>query len=179
MQFGTFGSDDIRAWTFASETGYSLTKLPLRPRLSVKADISSGDNPSSHTLGTFNPIYPIGKYFGVLTDTGPGPVNFIDVHPQIQTQLGHGVSVIADLVVQWRENLNDGVYAVPGFLLVPADGSRARFVGYRPGAEVRWQIDRHAYLQADYGIFYAGEFLKQASPGRNINYMEFWAGYKF
>ena len=100
----------------------------------MKADISSGDNPGSHTLGTFNPIYPIGKYFGVLSDTGPGPVNFIDVHPQIQTQLGHGVSVVADLVVQWRENLNDGVYAVPGFLLVPADGSRARFVGYRPGA---------------------------------------------
>lgn len=179
MQFGRFGSGDILAWTFASDTGYSLMHVRLRPRLSVKADISSGDNPGSHTLGTFNPIYPIGKYFGVLADTGPGPVNFIDVHPQIQTQLGYGVSAITDLVVQWRENLNDGVYAVPGFLLVPADGSRARFVGYRPGAEVRWQIDRHAYLQADYGIFYAGEFLKQASPGRNINYMEFWAGYKF
>jgi len=29
------------------------------------------------------------------------------------------------------------------------------------------------YLQADYGIFYAGAFLRQASPGRNINYTEF------
>jgi hypothetical protein len=179
LQFGSFGADGIRAWTFASDTGYTLTNVPLRPRFSMKADISSGDNPDSHTLGTFNPIFPIGNYFGVLADTGPGPVNFIDVHPRIQTQLPHGVSVSADLVAQWRENVNDGVYAVPGFLLVPADGSRARFVGYRPGAEVRWQIDRHAYLQADYGVFYAGEFLKQASPGRNINYMEFWAGYKF
>ena len=77
------------------------------------------------------------------------------------------------------ENLTDGVYAVPGFFLVPAGGSRARFVGYRPGAEVRWQIDRHAYLQADYGVFYAGKFLKEASPGRNINYTEFWAGISF
>jgi hypothetical protein len=179
VQFGTFGSDDIRAWTFASDTGYSLATVPLRPRFSIKADISSGDNPGSHTLGTFNPIYPIGNYFGVLADTGPGPVNFMDVHPRIQTQLPHGISISADIVAQWRENLNDGVYAVPGFLLVPANGSRARFVGYRPGAEVRWQIDRHAYLQADYGIFYAGQFLKEASPGRNINYMEFWAGYKF
>jgi hypothetical protein len=179
VQVGTFGSDDIRAWTLASDTGYSLTTMPLRPRFSIKADVSSGDNPGSPTLGTFNPIYPIGNYFGVLADTGPGPVNFIDVHPRIQTQLGHGVSVSTDLIVQWRENLNDGVYAVPGFLLVPADGSRARFVGYRPGAEVRWQIDRHAYLQADYGIFYAGQFLKEASPGRNINYLELWAGYKF
>jgi hypothetical protein len=179
VQFGTFGADDIRAWTFASDTGYSLTTVPLRPRFSIKADISSGDNPNSNTLGTFNPVYPIGNYFGVLADTGPGPVNFIDVHPRMQTQLPHGISISTDFVAQWRENIDDGVYAVPGFLLVPANGSRARFVGYRPGAEVRWQIDRHAYLQADYGIFYAGQFLKEASPGRNINYMEFWAGYKF
>jgi hypothetical protein len=179
VQFGTFGSDDIRAWTFASDTGYSLTTVPLRPRFSIKADISSGDNPGSHTLGTFNPIYPIGNYFGVLADTGPGPVNFIDVHPRIQTQLPHGISISTDLVAQWRENVNDGVYAVPGFLLVAANGSRARFVGIRPGAEVRWQINRHAYLQADYGIFYAGQFLKEASPGRNINYLDLWAGYKF
>jgi hypothetical protein len=178
-QFGTFGPDEIRAWTVASDTGYSLPNLPLKPRFSMKADVSSGDDPRSQTLGTFYPVFPIGNYFGVLADTGPGPVNFIDVHPRVQFQLPRGISLSADLVAQWRENLNDGVYAVPGFLLVAAGDSRARFVGYRPGVEARWQIDRHAYLQADYGIFYAGKFLKEASPGRNINYMEFWAGYKF
>jgi hypothetical protein len=178
-QFGSFGSADIRAWTVASDTGYKLPTAPLQPRLSVKADISSGDDPRKKTLGTFNPIFPIGNYFGVLADTGPGPVNFIDIHPRLQTQLPHGVSVSVDFIAQWRQNLHDGVYAVPGFLLVPAGNSRARFVGYRPGVEVRWQLDRHTYLQADYGIFYAGEFLKQASPGRNINYVALWAGYKF
>jgi hypothetical protein len=178
-QFGTFGSANIRAWTVATETGYKFPMARLQPRLSVKADISSGDDPRKNTLGTFNPIFPIGNYFGVLADTGPGPVNFIDVHPRLQTQFPHGVSVSADFIAQWRQNLRDGVYAVPGFLLVAAGNSRARFVGYRPGIEVRWQIDRHAYLQADYGVFYAGEFLKQASPGRNINYLALWAGYKF
>jgi hypothetical protein len=179
FQFGSFGSDDIRAWTLASDTGYSFTNLPLKARLSVKSDISSGDNPQSHTLGTFYPVYPIGNYFGVLADTGPGPVNFIDLHPRFQMQLSRGVSLSMDLVAQWRESLNDGVYAVPGFLLVAGNSSQSRFVGYRPGAEARWQIDRHAYLQADYGVFYAGEFLREASPGRNINYLELWAGYKF
>lgn len=178
-QFGSFGADRIRAWTVASDTGYSFPSAPLHPRISVKADISSGDDARGHSLGTFSPIFPIGNYFGVLADTGPGPVNFIDVHPKLQTKLPRGVSLSTDLVLQWRENLNDGVYAVPGFLLAAANGSRARFVGYRPGAEVRWQIDRHAWLQADWGVFFAGEFLKQASPGRNINYTEFWAGYKF
>jgi hypothetical protein len=178
-QFGSFGSANIRAWTVASETGYAFPMAPLQPRLSIRADISSGDDSRKNTLGTFNPIFPIGNYFGVLADTGPGPVNFIDLHPRLQTQFPHGVSVSVDFIAQWRQNLRDGVYAVPGFLLVAAGNSRARFVGYRPGVEVRWQIDRHAYLQADYGVFYAGEFLKQASPGRNINYLALWAGYKF
>jgi hypothetical protein len=178
-QFGSFGADGIRAWTFASDTGYTFPSVPLKPRISVKADISSGDDPRSHSLGTFSPLFPIGNYFGVMADTGPGPVNFIDVHPRLQTSLPKGVSISTDVVVQWRESLTDGVYAVPGFLLVPAGDSRARFVGYRPGVEVRWQIDRHAWLQADYGVFFAGDFLKQASPGRNINYTEFWAGYRF
>jgi hypothetical protein len=179
LQLGTFGSNGIRAWSVASDDGYSFTNLPLKPRFSVKADISSGDDPRSRQLGTFSPVFPVGNYFGVIADTGPGPVNFIDLHPRIQTQMPHGITVSTDLVAQWRENLSDGVYAVPGFLQVAAGNSRARFVGYRPGVEVRWQIDRHAYLQADYGVFYAGEFLKQASAGRNINYMALWAGYKF
>ena len=124
-QFGTFGTAGIRAWTLGSDTGYALPTLPLKPRFSVKADLSSGDDPRSQSLRTFYPVFPIGNYFGVLADTGPGPVNFIDVHPRLQAQLPHEVSVSADLVAQWRENVNDGVYAVPGFLQVAAGTSRA------------------------------------------------------
>jgi hypothetical protein len=62
-QFGSFGSDGINAWAVASDHRYSLPNLLLKPRFSVKADISSGGNPASHTLGTFNPTYPMGNYF--------------------------------------------------------------------------------------------------------------------
>jgi len=79
-QFGSFGSANIRAWTVATETAYRLPTLPLKPRFSVKADISSGDDPRTNTLGTFNPLFPKGNYFGVIATTGPGPINFIDVH---------------------------------------------------------------------------------------------------
>lgn len=178
-QFGSFGSVGIRAWTAASETGYRFPTAPLKPRLSVKADISSGDNPQSNTLGTFNPLFPKGNYFGVLATTGPGPINFIDLHPHLEVAIPHNVSLSTDWIFQWRESLEDGVYAVPGFLITAANGSRARYIGNRPGMELRWQADRHLWFQADYGIFFAGPFLKQAGPGRNLNYWALWAGYKF
>lgn len=178
-QFGTFGSDNIRAWTVASETGYRLPTVRLKPRFSAKADISSGDHPNSNTLGTFNPLFPKGNYFGVLATTGPGPINFIDIHPRVEGTFPHDVTASFDCIFQWRESVEDGVYAVPGFLIRAADGSRARFVGNRPGTEIHWQATRHLWFQADYGIFYAGKFLKQTQPGRNINYWALWAGYKF
>ena len=178
-QLGTFGSDNIRAWTVASETGYRLPTLRLKPRFSTKADISSGDNPNSKTLGTFNPLFPKGDYFGVLATTGPGPINFIDIHPRVEGTFPHDVTASFDWIFQWRENLQDGVYAVPGFLIRAADGSQARFVGNRPGTQIRWQATPHVWFQADYGIFYAGRFLKETQPGRNLNYWALWAGYKF
>lgn len=178
-QFGTFGADGIRAWSLASETGYSFSTKALKPRLELKADISSGDNPNTHTLGTFNPIFPLGNYFGVLATTGPGPVNFMDLHPSLNLHLSPTVTFTPDWVFQWRESLQDGVYTVPGTLLRAAGNSQARFVGDRPGAQLRWQIDRHFWTQADYGVFYAGQFLKQTQPGRNLNYLELWVGYKF
>ena len=64
-------------------------------------------------------------------------------------------------------------------LFIPAGKSNARFVGHRPGTEVRWQANRHLWFQADYGIFYAGKFVKKSQPGRNLNYRALWAGYKF
>ena len=163
-QFGTFGSGNIRAWTVASEAGYRFPTVRLKPRFSAKADISSGDNPSSRNLGTFNPLFPKGDYFGVLATTGPGPINFIDVHPHVETTFPHNVTASVEWIFQWRENVLDGVYSTPGSLIRPTGNSQARFVGHRPGTELQWQVDRHLWFQADYGIFYAGRFLKETQP---------------
>ncbi len=178
-QFGSFGSAGLQAWTVASDTGYTVPTWRLKPRFSLKADISSGDNPRSNTLGTFYPLFPIGNYFGVIADTGPGPLNFRDLHPRVLTDWGHGVTVSADWIFYWRQSLQDGVYSVPGMLIRSSGNSNARFVGDRPGVEMRWQATRHLWFQADYGIFFAGQFLKQTEPGRNLNYWALWAGYKF
>jgi hypothetical protein len=44
VQVGTFGSQDIRAWTVASDVGYRFENVPLKPRLGMKADVASGDS---------------------------------------------------------------------------------------------------------------------------------------
>jgi hypothetical protein len=88
----------------ASETGYRFPTAPLKPRFSVKADISSGDDPRTNTPGTFNPLFPKGNYFGVIATAGPGPINFIDVHPHVEAALPHDVTASVDWIFQWRES---------------------------------------------------------------------------
>ncbi len=180
-QFGSFGSGQISAWTAASEFGGTLGKVAGRPRVGLRADAASGDKDAANpNLQTFNALFPIGNYFGVLSDTGPGPVNFYDLHPNIHEGLPHRLTLSADWVIFWRQSLKDGVYNVPGSLLVPyTAGNDARFVGHRPGMELRWQRDAHFYMQADYGVFYAGPFLRESGHAHNLNYTSFWTGFKF
>lgn len=179
-QFGSFGSEPIRAWGVATETSLLFPRAPLRPRIGLRADTSSGDhNAADGTLRTYNPLFPIGNYFGIFADTGPGPSNFRDLHPAVLLAPSRHVGVTADDVIWWRASLGDGVYDVPGHLLVAAGTSKARFVGHRPGVETRWQIDRHAYVQADYGVFLAGPFLRQSGRTHNLSYTSVWLGYKF
>jgi hypothetical protein len=176
-QFGTFAATDIEAWSFASDTGYRIPTVVLKPRFGIKADVYSGDTPGSKTMGTFNPLFPTGNYFGVL-NAGPTLANFFDIHPHIETDWTHGLTWSVDWIFQWRESLGDGVYSLPGPPIGPVNGSRARYVGNRPGTELRWQANPHLWFQFDYGIFYAGPFLRQTGPGLNINYCAFYAGYK-
>jgi len=86
-------------------------------------------------LGTFNALFPKGNYFGVLATTGPGPINFVDIHPHAEATLPKNVSLSFDWIFLWRKSVEDGVYAVPGFLIRAADGSRPRYVGDRPGGK--------------------------------------------
>ena len=53
-QAGSFAGESIRAWTTATEMGYTW-HAPVQFRLALRADAASGDgNPSDHTLNTFN-----------------------------------------------------------------------------------------------------------------------------
>lgn len=179
-QFGRFGSSAVRAWGLATETGLLFPQLPWAPRVDLRADTASGDHQQHDgVLRTYNLLFPIGNYFGVLADTGPGPVNFRDLHPRLLLAPGPHITITADDVVWWRASLGDGVYGVPGNLLVATSGSTARFVGHRPGVEAHWQLDRHSSIQADYGVFVAGPYLRQSGRPHNLSYASAWVGYRF
>jgi hypothetical protein len=177
-QFGSFGDGDIQAWTAASEVGFTFDHAPLKPRLGLKANVTSGDeNSTQPDLQTFNPLFPRGAYFGEPALIGPA--NHIDVHPQLDLLLRRNLTLTTDWDCFWRESTRDGIYGPAVNLLQSGQTSNARYVGNQIETMLEWRLDRHFTLTADYAHFFAGDFLKQTTPGKDVDYFSAWVTYRF
>ena len=176
-QFGSFGNDDILAWTAASDTGWTFNDAPAKPRVFLRADVASGDHGGSN-LGTFNPLFPRGAYFNEASLIGPQ--NLMDLQPGVELALTKSVKFTASCDFVWRDSLDDGVYGVALNLQVPPGASRDRYVGTFPTASLAWQVGHHLNLNLNYVAYLFGDFVKESLPGqRNGNYVSAVATFRF
>ena len=171
-QWGSFGSGDIEAWTVASDTGYTLARFPMRPRLGLRANVTSGDrNPQDADLETFNPLFPRGSYFGEASLIGPQ--NHMDLHPMLDLHVLENLQLTLDWDFFWRESKDDAIYRVSGDPLVSGSASDERYVGSQGSVAIKWQPERHVEFVATYEHFFAGPFLHDASR-RDVNFVAAW-----
>ena len=175
FQFGDFGSRNIRAWTVASNTGYTLASLWGEPRLGLQADVASGGAPGK-TLKTFNPLFPKFAYFTEASINSP--INFIDVYPSVTVQPLKNFAFKVGVDVLWRYSIQDGFYQPPGVPLVPGSANKKRFLGLQSNLQAEWQATSHISVNAAYVHFLTKGFLK-AAGAKNIDFLGVWAAYKF
>ncbi len=176
-QFGTFGTGDIRAWTFASDSGYTLRTLPWAPRLGLKADIASGDK-SLHdrTLNTFNALFPKGGYF---TENGlVGPANIVDLQPGVTLNPTPAVNVIVAAVILWRQTTADAVYRQPNLPMPGTAGTPGHYTGTQYYVTPTWQMTPHLMLSATLVHFAVGQVIRHAHGG-DSDYFGSWLTARF
>jgi len=177
-QFGSFGSGDIQAWTAASDVGFTFANTLFEPRLGLKANVTSGDdNPDNRELQTFNPLFPRGAYFGEPALIGPA--NHVDVHPQLELALLRNLTLTVNWDCFWRESTHDGIYGPAVNLIQTGKTSDARYVGNQAEAMLEWHLDRHLTFTADYAHFFAGDFLRETTPGKDVDYFSAWVTFRF
>ena len=177
-QWGRFGRGAITAWTAASDAGYTFRAMRFPPRLGLKADIASGDrDPRRQGLQTFNALFPKGSYFNEASLIGPA--NFFDVHPNLTLQLAEQVRFTVDWDFFWRQSLRDGIYGNAVNLVRSGQGSRARYIGSAPTVQTEWEAERHMTLTMNYTHFFAGTYLRQSGPGKDVDFVATWVTYRF
>ena len=175
-QTGAFGPGRIAAWTVASDIGYTMKRLPTRPRVGTQANAISGDaDPNNPDLQTFNPLFPRGAYFSEANLIGP--LNLVDVHPALTLNPAEELAITLDWDFFWRESLGDGLYLPSTMLQVPGAGNPARYVGSQGAVLINWQATRHIALAATYSHFFTGEFLRLARLGNDVDFVGLWISY--
>jgi hypothetical protein len=181
IQTGTFRDVGLVAWANVHNTGYTFKSARFQPRIGTSFSVTSGDDGEPRSrLGTFNPLFPTGKYYGQGVINLNGPSNLIWVGPQLRLQITKSVQVIVDDDLFWRTSLRDGVYSLATNLFVSGKDNRERYVGSQPSVGVYWQYNRHLLFAATYDHFSAGPFLRKANPRRrSVDYAAVWAQYKF
>lgn len=177
-QWGTFRDEDIAAWTFASDTGWTLARVPTAPRVYLKANIISGDRSvSDKTLHAFNALYPRGAYFGDIGQLGPA--NLINLHPGIAGKFAPTWAYHVDTVIYWRESDRDGLYNPGGALIRAGGASRANFIGTQSDATLSWLPDRYWTVELTYARFWAGDYVRESGPGEDIDYGSLLTRFRF
>lgn len=180
FQFGTFdqptGSQDIIAWTIASNTGYTFEHAAWKPRLGLKLNVASGDeDPGDGRLGTFNPLFPRNNYFSDANLLAP--YNFFDFHPSVSVRPTDSLSVTAGWDAFFRYSTDDAVFSPTG-IVIPAAASDERFVGSTFTMVADWTINRNLTLTASYAHFFRGQVVKDAG-GKDVDYFGIWFTAKF
>lgn len=167
LQRGTFAGHRIEAWGAGAETGYRFRNARLRPTVSLTADMVSGDDdPDDPKLGTLNPLFPNGKFFGALSPIGPR--NLIHLRPSVSVHPHKEVAVSLTGVAYWRESTNDGIYAIPGLLVRSGKESDERFIGKQIELAASWQATPHLNLSASLSAFDPGSFIRDTGPASTI-----------
>jgi hypothetical protein len=168
LQVGTFGSESILAWTAALDSGYTWDAM-WSPRLGLKAGITSGDhNPNNGRMETFDALYFKSGYFNDASLIRPQ--NVIGVHPNLELKPSQTVTVDGGANWFWRYSQNDAVYAVPGFVSVPALKTASSYVGTALDVNLTWQLQRHVSFQASYVHFFTGDYI-HAAGGHDVDYV--------
>lgn len=176
-QSGAFGAKVIRAWTFASDTGYTATDLPWSPRIGLKADIASGDKDGrDNALNTFNALFPKGGYF---TENGLiGPSNIVDLQPGVTFNPSPKLNIVLSAVILWRDTTADAIYRQPYLPIAGTAGTPGRYTGTQYYVSPSWQISNHLLLSGTYVHFAVGDAIK-AVGGGDSDFASAWLTYRF
>jgi hypothetical protein len=174
----TVGRQRIRAWTMATDSGFTLAGRSWQPRLGLKADIASGDaNLADDRLQTFNGLFPNASYFSQASLLAPA--NLIDLQPTLSVRPRPNLEITAGWDLVWKQRRADAVYTTPTPLRVlPGSIGSSRRVGNQVKLETRLRLGSGIELRLDLVHFNAGPAVREAGGG-DVDYIASTLGWSW
>lgn len=179
-QWGKWDGDDLKAWMFGSDLGYTFSSAAMTPRIGAGFDYATGDDsPRDHTHGTFNQLYPLGHaHLGYIDLMARQNV----IAPNLNLTFKPHKSVTARLAWYhfWLDSNLDALYnssAIP--IRRNTTGSSGNDVGDEVDATILWQMDVHSSLLFGWSHFWPSNFMDSSGYSRDADYCYVQYQFKF
>lgn len=175
-QWGSFGNQQVSAWTLSLQVEGQLTVLRKAFGVGIRTEAISGDRHAGDgKLNTFDALYPRGAYFGRVARFGPS--NLLDIHPYVNTKFNK-LSVEVDYAAFWRYSLQDGVYGAAMILDYPILNDQ-RFIANQVGFIAGYQFNHAMGVELEGNVIFPGAFLQENNLKDTLYHVVFTTEIKF
>jgi hypothetical protein len=179
-QTGSLGHYTIDAWAGHWNAGYTFKNARVQPRPFLESNYASGNkNPNANTWGTHDQIYPSAHNKMDFADQF-GWRNIEDL------RVGVGEKVAAKWTLTeifddfWLATKNDALYGSSGAIALAAHpGATSSHIGSELDLIAEYEQNRHVTYGFGLARLFAGQFLNEATHGKDYNYPFAYVTYVF
>ena len=180
-QFGTFGSDRIRAFSVVANVGYEVEEARWQPSIHLIGSVYSGDQNRSNTLGTFNPLFPR-VYLGLGVPVFPS--NLVNLSPVVEVHPTKQLALIGDVHALWRYSTNDALYGEgqivrQPYLIDTKAVSNQSFIGMQYDLTAEYNLTNYFGVAVYTTLFPAGAYLRETGASQTIGWSLVQAKWRF
>ncbi|MBI3313026.1 MAG: alginate export family protein [Candidatus Omnitrophica bacterium] len=170
IQLGSRSHDEIAAWAFHQELGYTFGKLPWTPRIYGEYNHASGDrNPTDGKFNTFDNLFPTNhnKY---------GFIDFISLKNINDFMLGASVKPHARLTFSadfhWfmLDAKESAWFNAGGAPFRAANANADTHLGEELDLLAIYKLTEHLSVMGGYSLFIAGPFAKDTGAHDDANF---------
>jgi hypothetical protein len=179
-QAGSLGPNSIRAWAGYWSVGRTFRNVSAAPRIFIESNYASGSkDPSGHTWGTFDQIYPSNHDKLDFADQF-GRKNIQQARAGVEETIGKKWKLRQTYESLWLATTHDALYASSGAISIPADPkASSRHLGQEVDLSAQYQVAKGIATGFGYARLFSGRFLKAVSPGKDYGYPFVYLTYGF
>jgi len=169
-QFGSRAHEDINAWAWHNELGYTFAEVPWSPRLGMEYNHGSGDdNASDGEGGNFDNLFPTNHpYYGYMDFASLRNLNHVEMN--LSTKPCKSLTLVTKYHWLFLDT-NKSAWFNAGQGVIRAAGVNAsQTLGQEVDLLAKWQVCRHVETLLGFSHFHAGAFVHDTGTSDDANF---------
>jgi hypothetical protein len=170
-QTGRLGADQVRAWGWSVNGGYTFSSSRYKPRVFAKYDFASGDHaPRDGVRGTFDQLYPNNHDQHGLADQLAWQ-NLRSIRAGVRLSIRPNWMLSGAYNDWWLASANDGFYGASGAIVArDPSGRSGTHIGREYDVQSSYRLNRNLEFGVGLGYIRACEFLVRTNRAHSYTY---------